>query len=78
MILLARDMRCAPHGKPREASARFVAERRELRIAHTPPAVELFDNELAVKEELQFRRSEFSGKLKSARASRASRENRSP
>jgi hypothetical protein len=63
MILLARNVRCAPRSESREASASFVAERRELRIAHTPPAVELFDNELAVKEELQFRRSEFSGKL---------------
>jgi hypothetical protein len=52
MVLLARDMRRAPNGKPREARARFVTERRKLRIAHTPPAVELLDNELAVKEKV--------------------------
>jgi hypothetical protein len=63
MILLARNMGCAPRGKSRKSCARFITERRELRIAYTPPAVELLNNELAVKEELQFRCSEFSGKL---------------
>jgi hypothetical protein len=52
MILLARYMCRTPHSKPREASARFVTERRKLRIAHTPPAVELLNNELAVKEKV--------------------------
>jgi hypothetical protein len=48
MILLARNMGCTPRGKSRKACARFIAERRELRIADTPPAVELLNNELAV------------------------------
>jgi hypothetical protein len=50
MILFARNMRCAPCGKSREASARFVTERGELRIAHSPTTVELLYYELAIKE----------------------------
>ena len=61
MILFARNMGRAPHGKSCETSARLIAERRELRITHPPPPVELFNNELAVQEELKLRCSELSG-----------------
>jgi hypothetical protein len=63
MILFARDVRSTPHSESRKSSARFVTERRELRIAHSPTTVELLHYELAIKKQSQLRRSELSGKL---------------
>jgi hypothetical protein len=56
-------MHGTPHSESRKSSARFVAEWRQLRIAHAPAPIQLLYDELAIKEKVELGGSKFSGEL---------------
>ena len=62
-ILLTRHMACAPMREARQAFQCLIAEWSKLGVAHTPTALQLLNDKLAIQEQINLARAEFRSKV---------------